>query len=97
MRDMPASFEPSNVTISAGDTVDWINVGNSVHHATDDRQMAIKADDVSSPPGGDSFDSGFLQPGEKFSHTFVKAGTYRYVCAAHETDGMVGEIRVNPR
>src|ERR1700751_1891326 len=66
MRDMPASFLPNKVTIKSGDTVQWINVGNSIPHAPDDSQAAIKPEDVSPPSGGDSFDSGFLQPGERF-------------------------------
>ena len=36
MIDTPPSFQPSQVTIKVGDTVQWDNVGNSVHHATSD-------------------------------------------------------------
>jgi plastocyanin len=61
MRDMPPSFDPRQVTVNVGDTVKWENASNSVHHATDDHEMAIKGDDVKSPPGTVAFDSGFMR------------------------------------
>jgi len=94
MVDMPPSFEPTRVTIKAGDTVKWENVGNSVHHATDDPAAAIKPEDVANPAGAKPFDSGFLPPGSSFTHTFTVPGTYKYVCAAHEMSGMSGEVVV---
>jgi plastocyanin len=94
MLDMPPSFQPSHITIKVGDTVKWDNVGNSVHHATSDPSHAIKPDDVANPSGAKPFDSGFLPPGQSFSHTFTVPGTYKYVCAAHEMSGMSGEIVV---
>ncbi len=97
MIDMPPSFEPAEVTVKVGDTVKWENVGNSVHHATDDHDMAIKGDDVKSPSGTAAFDSGFMRPGETFTHTFTTPGVYRYVCVAHETSGMIGEVIVKPK
>ena len=94
MLDTPPSFEPAQVTIHVGDTVKWDNVGNSVHHATDDAGAAIKSNDVSRPAGAKPFDSGFIPPGASFTQTFTVPGTYKYVCAAHETSGMSGEIVV---
>jgi plastocyanin len=94
MLDMPPSFAPAQVTIKAGDTVKWENVGNSVHHATDDPAAAIKPGDVANPAGAKPFDSGFLPPGSSFTYTFTVPGTYKYVCAAHETSGMSGEVVV---
>jgi plastocyanin len=94
MLDVPAAFEPGTVTIKVGDTVEWRNVGNEVHHATTDPSMAINCGDVGSPAGAEPFDSGFLKPGATFSHIFKVAGTYRYACAVHETSGMIGKIVV---
>jgi plastocyanin len=94
MLDMPLSFAPTQVTIKAGDTVKWENVGNSVHHATSDPSDAINPADVMNPPGAKPFDSHFIQPGESFTHTFTVPGTYKYVCAAHEMSGMSGEVVV---
>jgi len=94
MVDMPPVFQPATITIRTGETVEWKNIGNEVHHATSDPSLAIKNSDVGNPPGAQAFDSGFLKPGETFTHTFKTPGTYRYACAVHETKGMVGEIIV---
>src|SRR5579863_99646 len=34
MIDMPATYQPALLTIKVGQTVEWRNVGNSVHHAS---------------------------------------------------------------
>jgi plastocyanin len=94
MLDMPLTFEPKLVTITAGDSVEWTNAGNEVHHATSDTSIAINADDVATPKGAEPFDSGFLRPGENFTHTFTVPGIYKYACVVHEMKGMVGEIVV---
>jgi plastocyanin len=94
MLDMPPAFAPATVTIRAGDSVQWQNVGNEVHHATSDPSMAIKSSEVGNPSGAEPFDSGFMKPGESFTHTFKVPGVYRYACAVHETKGMIGEIVV---
>jgi plastocyanin len=94
MLDTSPSFQPSMVTIKVGDTVEWENVGSSVHHATNNHDIAIKGDEVSSPSRELVFDSGFLRPGDTFWHTFTSPGTYRYVCVVHEPSGMIGQIVV---
>jgi plastocyanin len=94
MIDMPATFQPAELTIKVGETVEWKNLGNSVHHASNDPSTAINPADVSNPPGAKPFDSGFLQPGESFSYTFTVPGKYKYICAPHETSGMSGEVVV---
>ena len=94
MLDMPPSFEPVRATIRAGETVEWKNVGNQLHHVTNDPSAALKKNDVANPPGAKPFDSGFLKPGETFSQTFSVPGIYRYTCAVHEAKGMNGEVVV---
>jgi plastocyanin len=94
MLDVPASFEPAEVTIGVGDTIRWENVGVSVHHAGSDPSTAIKASDVANPDGAKPFDSGLIKPGESFSYTFTKPGIYKYVCIAHEGSGMLGQVTV---
>lgn len=61
-------FAPGSVTVNVGDTVTWNNNGPTLHTAT--------ANDG-------SFDTGNLKRGESGSHTFTKAGTYRYICTPH--------------
>jgi plastocyanin len=94
MIDMPATYEPARITIKVGDTVEWKNVGNSVHHASNDPSTAVNPAEVSNPPGAKPFDSGFLQPGQSYTYTFTVPGTYKYICAPHETSGMLGEVVV---
>jgi plastocyanin len=94
MIDMPAVFQPAKLVIKVGETVEWKNFGNSVHHASSDPSAAVNPADVSNPAGAKPFDSGFLQPGDSFSYTFTVPGTYKYICAPHETSGMSGEVVV---
>ncbi len=96
MQDSPLGgfFEPEKVTIRAGTTVQWKNVGHMVHDATSRRDLAVRASDVENPAGTPPFDSGFLPPGQTFSYTFTVPGTYKYVCVPHELGGMLGEITV---
>jgi plastocyanin len=58
-----SGFTPASATVSAGDTVTWKN-SDSVNHQ-------VVANDG-------SFASPVLQPGESFSETYAKAGTFRY-------------------
>jgi plastocyanin len=94
MLDMPLTFQPNVIKIKVGQSVEWENVGNEVHHATSDPSLAIKATEVTNPPGAEPFDSGFLRPGESFTHTFTVPGEYRYTCVVHEAKGMLGKIVV---
>src|SRR3954451_7965451 len=70
-------FEPSEAAIQPGDTVTWTNEGNHPHTVT--------ADDG-------SFDSGPLQQGESFSHTFQSPGMVSYYCSIHPF--MTGSVSV---
>jgi len=94
MVDMPATFQPATISIKVGETVEWKNVGNSVHHASSDPSTAVNPSEVSNPAGAKPFDSGFLQPGQSYTYTFTVPGTYKYICAPHETSGMLGEVVV---
>ena len=94
MVDTPPTFEPSMLSIKVGDTVEWKNIGTSIHQTSTDSSTAVNPADVSKPSNAKTFDSGFLQPGQNFSYTFTTPGTYRYICAPHETSGMSGEVTV---
>ena len=43
---------------------------------------------------GASFNSGNLNPGQSFSHTFSAPGTFAYHCQYHVQQGMVGTVIV---
>ena len=81
-------FLPSSVTISQGDTVNWV-WGHGRHSVTAD------------PGQAESFDSGVkdtFQGGSEtpttFQYTFTKPGTYTYYCIPHRQVGMVGSVTV---
>lgn len=63
-----AQFSPSTVTVAVGGTVTWSNNDGSKHTVTADNA---------------SFDSGTLNAGATFTHTFTAAGTYTYGCDFH--------------
>ena len=62
------AFVPEKVTINAGQTVRFVQDDEMAHTVT--------AADT-------SFDSGNLDKGKSWTHTFAKAGTFAYVCAYH--------------
>jgi plastocyanin len=68
------AFNPSLVTINVGDTVTWTNTDSITHTTT---------------PNTGLWDSGFVAPGESFSHTFTQAGTFDYRCTIHGFTGRV--------
>jgi LPXTG-motif cell wall-anchored protein len=69
------SYSPKNLTVAPGDTVTWTNNGSTQHTVTAD--------------SGD-FNSGPLNPGQSFSHTFTTAGTVPYHCLFHGSAGGIG-------
>lgn len=75
-------FEPTELTIKAGTTVIFTNIGNRTHTVT--------ADDG-------SFDSGRLRSGATFEFTFTDPGEYPFYCEPHGDpggEGMSGVIIV---
>lgn len=73
------NFSPATITVDAGDTITFNNIGQAPHTGTD------KAG---------SFDTGNINPGESKSVTLDKAGTIALICKYHEALGMTGQITV---
>lgn len=92
MTDM--AFTPTKVIVKVGQTVLWKNSSSVLHNVVDDASRAVNRSDIQLPPGAKQFDSGYLQPGQTFSHEFTIPGTYRYVCTLHETSGMKAVVIV---
>jgi plastocyanin len=63
------SFKPAHITIKRGTRVIWINKDSVKHTATANN--------------GRSFDSGLLRKGQRYSHTFKRAGKKPYDCEPH--------------
>jgi len=91
-----ASFDPVVVHVHAGQTVEWRNTAFITHNVSDDRSKAMNPDDASVPEGATPFNSGDLEAGQVYSHTFTVAGTYKYFCGHHEGNGMLGTVIVDP-
>lgn len=97
------AFEPSSLTVSAGTTVTWDNVG-SIGHSVTAYADGVPSDATYFASGG--FDSesaardgyadgeGVIEGGETYEHTFETAGSYEYFCIPHEQSGMTGTITV---
>jgi plastocyanin len=88
------TFVPKTLTIKVGDTVVWENDSPGVHTVTDNSAFASAKQDASMPAGTEPFNSGPVEAGQQYSHTFTAHETYKYFCVPHEADGMVGTIIV---
>ena len=79
-----ACYSPADITINAGDTVEWINVDTAAHTVTG-----------GSPADGPSgvFDSSLVMADAVYAFTFDDAGSYDYFCMVHPW--MVGSVTVN--
>lgn len=71
------AYDPLDLEVEVGTTVTWTNDDIVAHTVT-----SGVADD-SGAEADDIFDSGFVEPGETFSHTFDEAGTFPYFCTPH--------------
>ena len=80
------AYQPNPGYIELGQTITWTNNDNFIHTVT---QRAMNVDIQSSPP---LFDSGIMDRGQSFAHTFNTEGRYDYHCTIHPW--MVGQIFV---
>ncbi len=87
-------FVPTQITIKAGDTVEWRNIGSIRHTVTADPRRAPSSKNVELPDGAEAFDSGLMMGGQSFRYTFSEPGVYRYVCLPHERARMLGTVIV---
>jgi plastocyanin len=77
------AFEPSTVTVKAGDTVKWVNNKLPPHNIVFEGSVADK-----------SHQQLMFSPGESYEVTFSEPGTYSYYCAPHRGAGMAGKVVV---
>ena len=75
--DYDNRFEPRTINVQPGTTVRWVNQGQHAHTVTAHNR---------------SWDSGDIPPGQSYSATFKRPGTYTYFCSHHA--GMEGRIVV---
>jgi len=77
-------FSPQTITIKVGDKVAWTN-GDSANHTVNSAPHPIH---TAYPP----LNLGTINPGEKKSLTFPKAGTYKY--HDHLNPSLTGSVTV---
>lgn len=65
------AFSPDTLRVAPGTTVTWVNC----------EQPSIDAHTATAT--GAEWDSGYLQPGQKFARTFALAGRFSYACVPH--------------
>jgi plastocyanin len=73
------AYSPGTVTVKVGATVTWTNNDSVVHNVQSTNGPGLSAATTS------TFASKILNPGQSFSFTFTKAGTYHYECTIHKT------------
>ncbi|MBB3036053.1 cupredoxin domain-containing protein [Hoyosella altamirensis] len=74
------AFDPPNITVSVGDTVEWVFADGPVDH------------DVT---GGEGTPEDFVSPTlseDTWTYTFTEAGEYDYICSIHPN--MTGSVVV---
>jgi plastocyanin len=75
-------FEPSTVTIKAGDTVKWVNNKAFPHNVVVDGHSELSHSKL------------MMKPQQEVTSTFDEPGTYDYYCAPHRGAGMTGKVIV---
>lgn len=80
------NFVPSEITINAGDTVQWV-WANGVHTVT-------SGTDLNDPAVGALFDESFTSAQPLVSFVFTEVGDQNYFCRPHLNFGMMGIVHV---
>ena len=81
------AYNPRSITVRAGTIVVWENdEASAIPHT-------VTAGAPTAPSG--AFDSGTLNPTQKFQFTFSTAGTFNYYCRIHGA-AMTGVVVVTP-
>lgn len=75
-------FEPSEITINAGESVHFVNNMLPPHNV-----IVENRDDL-------SHDALAMMPGEEFDVTFPEAGDFNFWCGPHQGAGMTGVVHV---
>jgi plastocyanin len=76
-------FDPSDVTINAGDTVHFVNDMLPPHNIIVEGRVDLSRESL------------MFNPGESQDILFADAGDYTFFCGPHQGAGMTGTIHVN--
>ena len=75
-------FEPSDITIDAGETIHFVNGMLPPHNIIVDSRPDLSRESL------------MFSPGESQEIKFADAGDYDFWCGPHKGAGMVGQIHV---
>ncbi|MBI3858581.1 MAG: cupredoxin domain-containing protein [Planctomycetes bacterium] len=84
-------FSPDRIEVAVGEKVLWKNLALKEHSVTAGVKPALPGAQGQEKP---LFDSGPIEPGGTFEHTFTKEGSYEYRCTMQK--GMTGTVIVKP-
>ena len=76
-------FEPNEITISAGDTVHFVNEALPPHNIIVEGRADLSREAL------------LFAPGESQDVVFADKGDYNFFCGPHQGAGMTGIIHVN--
>jgi plastocyanin len=76
-------FEPNDISISAGDTVTFVNNMLPPHNIIVEGRADLSRESL------------MFNPGETQEIKFADAGDYEFFCGPHQGAGMTGVIHVN--
>lgn len=76
-------FEPSDLSVSAGETVHFVNGMLPPHNVVVEDHPELSHEGL------------LFSPGESFDITFSDAGEYTFWCAPHKGAGMIGHVHVS--
>jgi len=75
-------FDPADVTISAGESVHFVNNMLPPHNVVVEDHPELSHEALA------------MMPGEEFDITFPDSGDYTFWCAPHKGAGMIGNVHV---
>lgn len=91
---LAGGFQPAEVVIPQGGTVEWRNTALLPRTVTDDPAKAAAPADAQLPPGARPFDSGRIPAGRTWRRAFAVPGRYVYFSRPQEGRGMLGVVIV---
>lgn len=77
------AFEPSDISISVGDTIHFVNGMLPPHNVIVEDHPELSHEGL------------LFTEGENFDITFSESGTYTFWCAPHKGAGMIGKVEVS--
>ena len=84
--EAPCVFDPAEVTVRVGDTVQWVNTDATFHTVTSSDRLEVRR------PNG-LFDGVLSAAGEEFTVAFSEPGRFPYYCQPH-AEFMAGVVTV---